>query len=322
MKKRRINDLFKSNTFILVIITVVLILIFWVVNKNYLTLGNIQSTLLNVAFDGILVIGEAIVLIGGEVDLASGALACFGGALFAILSNHGVPWVIAMILTLLIGLCCGLLHSFMINELKFMSFMATLAMATVYRGFVALFLGNKNIQVTNRHMQFFGKRVGPFPMSFIIFMILLIGYGIFLSKRTMGRSIYFVGGNRAAARLAGINPKRISYFVYMNNAVLCTMAGIIYTARMHTASPSTGANGETNAITAAVLGGVSFLGGSGSVVGCFVGVMLLDFFNTGLTAIGFPAYWQIVVRGCLLVAALIIDSVSKTRRDKKMVLTT
>ena len=126
------------------------------------------------------------------------------------------------------------------------------------------------------------------------------------------------GGNRRAARLCGINPKRISSILYINNGALAALAGAILAARMHTASPVAGNSGALDAITAAVLGGVSFVGGAGKMSGCFIGILLLNAFNAGLTAVGFPSYWQIVARGSLLVLALCFDFFSTLARRRAL----
>lgn len=315
-EKKKSNPLLRSNTFILLLVTILVIFVFFMINHNFLTIGNLRSIMFSMGFDGLLVLGVGILLIAGEVDLSSGAVACFSGAIFGLMCNMGVPWGLSLVLTVLIGIGCGTLHAFLVNDLKFMGFMATLAMAQVYRGFVSMLLENKNIQILNQGMRVLGNTLGEIPIPFVILIILLAIYAVILSRRKLGRAIYLVGGNRDAARLCGVSPKRISYFVYINSAALCSLAGIITTARMHTASPSTGNAGETDAITAAVLGGISFMGGVGSVAGCFIGVMLLDFFNSGLTAIGFPSYWQIVAKGVLLVLALAIDFISTSRKRK------
>ena len=317
-KEKKTNSLLKSNTFVLLLVTIIVIFVFFLFNHSFLSIANIRNIMISMSFDGLLVLGVGIVLLAGEVDLSSGAVACFGGMLFGVATNAGVPWGVSLILAVLVGMAFGVIHAVLVNELKFMSFMATLATAQVYRGFVSLILQNKNMQILDKSVRVMGTVVGEIPLPFIILVILMIIYGIILSKRKLGRSIYLVGGNREAARLCGVNPKKISYFVYINNAALCALAGVITAARMHTSSPTTGTAGETDAITAAVLGGVSFMGGAGSVAGCFIGVMLLDFFNSGLTAVGFPSYWQIVAKGALLVLALAVDFISTSRRQKAL----
>ena len=301
----------------MLLVAVVVIVFFFCMNQNFLSLANIQTVLLTVSFDGMLTLGAALVLIGGNVDLSTGAVACFSACVFGLACNAGGPWGLSMIIGILVGLVLGLINALLINELKFMSFISTLAVAQVYRGFVDYWLKGRNIQITNPGVRVLGATVAGIPVAFIIFIVVLIVYAVILNTRRVGRAVYQIGGNADAARLSGINPKKMSYFIYINSAFLCALAGIIWTCRMHTIATTTGTSGETNALTAAVLGGVSFMGGVGGAGACLVGVLLLDFFNSGLTTIGFPAYWQMVAKGALLILALTVDFLVNQRRKSK-----
>ena len=301
----------------MLLVAVVVIVFFFCMNRNFLSITNIQTVFLTVSFDGMLTLGAALVLIGGNVDLSTGAVACFSGCVFGLACNAGIPWGMALIIGVLVGLALGLINALLINELKFMSFISTLAVAQVYRGFVDYWLKGRNIQVTNTGVRILGATVAGIPVAFIIFIIVLLVYAVILNTRRVGRAIYQVGGNADAARLSGINPKKMSYFIYINSAFVCALAGIIWTCRMHTIATTTGTSGETNALTAAVLGGVSFMGGVGGAGACLVGVLLLDFFNSGLTTIGFPAYWQMVAKGALLILALTVDFLVNQRKQSK-----
>ena len=301
----------------MLLVAVVVIVFFFCMNQNLLSIANIQTVLLTVSFDGMLTLGAALVLIGGNVDLSTGAVACFSACVFGLACNAGVPWGLSMIIGILVGLVLGLINALLINELKFMSFISTLAVAQVYRGFVDYWLKGRNIQITNPGVRVLGATVAGIPVAFIIFIVVLIVYAVILNTRRVGRAVYQIGGNADAARLSGINPKKMSYFIYINSAFLCALAGIIWTCRMHTIATTTGTSGETNALTAAVLGGVSFMGGVGGAGACLVGVLLLDFFNSGLTTIGFPAYWQMVAKGALLILALTVDFLVNQRRKSK-----
>lgn len=318
IQNNRLKNLLRNNTFIMLLVAIAVIVFFFFINKNYLSLANIQTVLLTISFDGLLTLGAALVLIGGNVDLSTGAVACFSGCLFGLACNAGIPWGIAFALGILVGLILGLINALLINELKFMSFISTLAVAQVYRGFVDYWLTGRNIQITNPGVRVLGTTIAGIPVAFLIFIIVLIVYAVILNTRRVGRSIYLIGGNAEAARLSGVNPKKMSYFIYINSAFVCALAGIIWTCRMHTIATTTGTGGETNALTAAVLGGVSFMGGVGGAGACFVGVFLLDFFNSGLTAVGFPAYWQIVAKGALLILALTIDFLVNRSKQKKL----
>lgn len=125
------------------------------------------------------------------------------------------------------------------------------------------------------------------------------------------------GGNRAAARLCGINRKKITTILFINNGAICALADAVLAARMHNASQAA-STGNMDAITAAVLGGVAFRGGQGNMFGCFIGLALMTVFNSGLTASGLPAYWQIVVQGLLLIVALVVDFFNERSRKKAL----
>jgi len=316
----RLKKLLRSNNAVLLLVTVVVILVFYIRNHNFLSFENIRSIMNSMTFVGILTIGMGMLLIGGEVDLSSGAIACFAGLVLAMLINAGVPWGIALVLTVIFGILCGLINAFFINKLGFMNFIATLGLMSVYQGFVALITHNKNMAVVPEGVGVIGSTLlfGVIPLPFFIFVVIVVIYAFVLKRTSFGRSVFMCGGNRRAARLCGINPVRLSTILYANNGMLAAIAGAILTARMHTASPVAGSSGAVDAITAAVLGGVSFLGGSGTMAGCFIGVLLLQSFDAGLTAVGFPSYWQIVVRGCLLVLALYLDFVSTRARNRDL----
>ena len=309
--KTSAKRLLRANTTALIIITAALILLFYILNNNFLHPDNVRNILSSMSFVGVLTIGMAMLLIGGEVDLSCGAVACLSGVFAGTLMNAGIPWVYAVIVTIIFGAFCGLISAVLVNVLGFMHFIATLALMSVYQGFILVITENVITPITNESFGLIGSTSlwNLIPLPFIIMLVLMIAYGILLSNTNLGRSIYMCGGNRRAARLCGIKPKKVSVFLYINNGALAAAAGIIISARMRTASPVVGQNGAVDAITAAVLGGVSFLGGSGGFAGCFVGILLLNSFNAGLNFIGFPAYWQIVARGFLLVLALSLDFV-------------
>jgi ribose transport system permease protein len=303
------KKLLRSGNMALIFITGAVTLLLCIFNSNYLNTDNIRNILNSMSFVGVLTVGMTLLLIGGEVDLAAGAEACFSGVVIALLINAGVPWGAALVLTLAFGALCGLVNAFFINKLGFMSFIATLGMMSVYQGMVTVVTQSKNVQIPEQGFWIIGSTSlwDVVPLAFIIMLVLMIAYSVVLSNTSFGRSVYMCGGNRNAARLCGINPKKISVILYVNNGVLAAIAGVVLASRMHTASPAAGNSGAIDAITAAVLGGVSFLGGAGGMSGCFIGILLLNVFNAGLTAVGFPSYWQIVARGGLLILALCLD---------------
>ncbi|MEG1926822.1 MAG: ABC transporter permease, partial [Ruthenibacterium sp.] len=149
-------------------------------------------------------------------------------------------------------------------------------------------------------------------------IIALVVFGFILAKTKFGRSIYAIGGNKDAARLAGLNPKRIILICYIMMGILCAVGGVVFAARMNSGQPASCINLEFDAITAVILGGVSFSGGVGSIGGTVLGILLIQAFNTGLIMVNVPSFWQFVARGALLLFALTSDFIRKRNREKAL----
>jgi len=160
--------------------------------------------------------------------------------------------------------------------------------------------------------------LGIFPLPFFITAILLIIYGVILSATGFGRRVYMTGGNANAARLAGISTKRITTILFVNNGVTASLAGTLFAARMHMGSPMAITGSDLDGITAAILGGVAFTGGSGNMLGVFVGLVLLTSFQNGLVVVGLDSYFQVVAKGLLLIGALILDYYRENARLRSL----
>ena len=263
-----------------------------------------------------------MLLICGEIDLASGAEACMGGIFVVLMIQAGIPWPAALLLTIICGGLMGGLLALFVNKVGLMAFIASMAMISVYNGMAKILTDSQNIAIDQCYSSYYGVGagvvLGVFPVPFLIMAALMIIYGAILYATDFGRSIYMCGGNRAAARLCGINRKKITSILFINNGAICAFAGAVLAARMHNASPQAASTGNMDAITAAVLGGVAFRGGQGNMFGCFIGLALMTVFNSGLTASGLQAYWQIVVQGLLLIAALVVDYFNERSRKKAL----
>ena len=143
-------------------------------------------------------------------------------------------------------------------------------------------------------------------------------FGIILARTTFGKNIYAIGGNKDAARLAGLNPQKIILICFILMGILCAIGGIIFSSRMNSGQPAANVNLEFDAITAVILGGVSFMGGVGGMGGTILGIVLIQSFNTGLTMVNVPSFWQYVARGALLLFALTTDYIRKQKREKEL----
>ena len=306
----------RSKSMSLILVTCIVVIFFFLMNNNYVSGDNIRGIMNSMSVSAIIGVGMAFLLMGGGINLAASTEGCFGGVLIAMLMQTGMPWPLALLIGLLFGILTGAINSFFVNKLNFMGFISTLGMGSVYTGIVLVITMNSNVPISNQLFWQLGSYLvlGFFPAPFIIMLCLVVIYGVILAKTRFGRSVLMCGGNRSAARLAGLSPKRISTILYMNCGVLSTLAGAVLAARMHAASPNAMSSGSLDAITSAVLGGVSFMGGSGSITGMFFGALLLSAFRNGLVVIGMDAYWQLVLQGVVLIIALCVDYYSTRSR--------
>ena len=301
----------------LVIVLAVFIYLFWAINSNYLSLGNVRAIFNSAFVMGTLAIGLSCLLIGGKIDLSAGNTGMMAGIIIAILLKAGVPWVPALLITLVFGAATGVINSFFINRMRFAPFIATLAISTIYAGLSLVITNGANIPINNKGFLMLGSiNLWIFPLPFLILFVLLIIYGFILSATGFGRRIYMTGGNANATRLAGINPKRIISILFINNGVIACLAGSILASRMAMGSPSGVTGSDLDGITAAILGGVAFTGGAGNMVGVFFGILLITSFQNGLVVVNLESYYQVVAKGILLIAALILDYYREKARLK------
>jgi len=213
----------------------------------------------------------------------------------------------------------GGLNAFFVNGLNMMSFIATIGMASVWQGMAYILTNSIAFNFRNPSFLVIGSTAifRILPLIFIILVVLVIVYGLMLSQTKFGRQMYMAGGNRGAARLAGIKPKKIHTILFINSGIVSALGGVLLASNMHKGDPAPLTQGM-DAFTAAVLGGISFTGGAGGTGGLFVGLMLLSFFNNGLTTVGLPSYWQIFAQGMLLILALLFDFYRENRRLKML----
>jgi ribose transport system permease protein len=319
MVGKRIKHILKSKEMLLVLISIVIIVIFRLVNPNFLSAGSLSGIMQAMSITGILAVGIGTLLIGGSIDLSGSQVCLFGGVICALMMKAGVPWVIAVVITLIAGGVIGGINAFLISKLNMMAFIATIAVSNVLSGINLAITNAQNVPIPVESFWWGGKLVFKvFPVPFIIMTLLMIVYSFVLNKTQFGRNVYLVGGNMAAARLAGVNPKKVRTILYINSGVLAAFSGIVLASRMQSAAPQSQSDTQLNALTAAILGGIAFTGGAGGMAGCFIGVMLFSFFNSGLNSLAIDAYWSLIASGCLLVIALTVDFFNERSREKNL----
>ena len=293
-------------------------------NRNYFSVVNLVNILVASSLVGLVAIGHTYLIIAGQNDLSPGSVAAFSGVLAALLMQLSMNLPLTIVITLAAG---ALIGSF--NKIKLQAFIATLVTQSIVRGFAYILCGGKPIAIADKHFIALGKLRFPdlsplgvdfagIPLAVWIMLIAFALFGFMLAKTRFGRSIYVIGGNQDAARLAGLNPHRIVLTAFMMMGVMCALGGIVFAARMNSGQPAANVNLEFDAITAVILGGVSFSGGVGTMGGTLLGVLLIQAFNTGLTMVQVDSFWQFVARGTLLFFALTTDYLRKRNHARQL----
>ena len=308
-----------GDKMVLFLAIVVVFILFTSLNKNYFSVTNIINILVAGSLVGMVAIGHTYLIIAMQNDLSPGSLAALSGVIVALLLQKGVPIVLAILLTLCIGALVGVFNAWMVNCIQIEAFIATLVTQMIVRGAAYIICDGKPVSISNQSFNALGKvRFLNIPIPVWTMIVCLIVFGFILSKTKFGRSVYAIGGSSEAARLAGLNPRRIILICFVMIGVVTSRGGILFAARMNAGQPSANVNLEFDAITAVVLGGTSFAGGVGDMVGTVLGIFLIQSFNTGLTMVNVSSFWQYVARGALLLFALTSDYIRKQRREKSL----
>lgn len=254
----------------------------------------------------------AIVLAG--IDLSVGSVLALSGCIAALLMSKGVNIVFAIVAGLLCGALCGLISGIAIVGVRMPPFIATLGMMSIARGLTYVITGGWPIDGLPDSFLFLGQgMIGPVPMPVIIMLFCIIVGHIVMSSTAFGRSIYAIGGNEQAAFLSGIKINKVKISVYTLAGLLSGLAGIIMTSRLSSAQPNSGLGIELDVIAAVIIGGASFAGGEGTIIGTFIGAAFMGILRNGLVLLNVSAFWQQVVIGAVIMGAVAIDFL-RTRR--------
>ena len=286
-------------------------------NEYFLTAGNISNVLLQTSINGILAIGMTFVILTRGIDLSVGSVVALTGivsASFATTSaTAGIagapytPWL-AYPVGILVGIACGALVGVIVSRFSVPSFVATLGMLSAARGMTLIYGGGKPVPALTPDFRWIGTGdVFGIPMPVVLFaMVFMVSWWI-LNRTRFGRYIYAVGGNPHAAHTSGINVTRLRFAVYVISGGLAGLAGMVLTARTGSALPQAGIAYELDAIAAVVIGGTSLAGGVGRITGTLIGALIIGVMNNGLDLMGIQSYYQQVLKGALIVGAVMLD---------------
>jgi ribose transport system permease protein len=289
-----------------------------IASPHFLTIDNLLNVLRQSAINAILALGQLMVIITAGIDLSIGSVMAVCNVVFAMLLHAGWHPVAACATVLVLGSAVGLLNGLLLTRLRLPHpFISTLGTMNVGRGAALLLAGGIPISgLSPGFRAAFGGDAFGLPMPIVIAAVAYVCGHIFLAKTVWGRDLYAIGGNREAARLSGIPVDRRLNLAYTLSGAAAALAALVLAARMNSGFPLAGTGAELDAIAAVIIGGASFFGGVGGVGGTMIGALIIAFLRNGLNLLDVSAYWQVIVIGAVIVAAVWID-VMRQRRTRE-----
>ena len=287
-----------------------IVVIISIMSPSFLTMNNLFNVLRQVSINALIAFGMTFVILTGGIDLSVGSILALTGAVTAGMMSGGMDPTLAMLLGVLLGVLLGAINGLIIAKGKVAPFIATLATMTIFRGLTLVYTEGRPISGLGDSFTFqmLGKGyILGIPVPVITMAISFAVLYFVLKKTTFGRRVYAVGGNEEASRLSGINVDRIKIYVYSLAGGLSAIASLILTSRLNSAQPTAGNMFELDAIAAVVLGGTSLTGGRGWIVGTLVGALIIGVLNNGLNLIGVSSFFQQVVKGAVILIAVLLD---------------
>lgn len=321
MKKSNalMNVLKKSNMTAIGAVLILMIILASVFSPYFLDIYNLQSLIRDLAFIGMIGIGQSLLLLTGELDLSVGKIASLCGIMSGMMMmNWGWNPYVSLLGALVFGLILGCINGLIITKLRLNAMVATIGMQGVYGGINLVLTKGKAITGIPSSIHILGKgNLGPIPVPFVFTLIVLILVLFLVKKTKTGRYIYAIGNNKDAAKVLGIRVDKIRVMIYSIVGLISAMAGILYVARLGSAQSSIGENWPMNSIASSVIGGVALTGGIGNPAGALIGAAIISIIQNMIVLFGVNVYWQSAVSGFVVVIAISFSSLSVIFREKK-----
>jgi inositol transport system permease protein len=318
LNRERFGDYVRKYAIIGILIAMVALLAI-LTGGTFLQAQNLINVVRQVSVIAILAIGVTVAIISTGIDLSVGSVLALSAVVSASLAqqpgatnemypNFHPPVIVAILAGLGVGALAGFVNGFLIARFRIAPFIATLGMFTAARGLALIYSNGRPISKLEDGYNFLGQGVIlGVPVPIILLLVVAVGAHLMLNNTRFGRHVYAIGGNEQAARVSGINISRTKIGIYAFSGTLAALGGIILAGRIGSGNPQLGTGSELDAITAAVIGGTSFSGGIGTVWGSIVGALIIGSLNTGLDLLNVSPFAQQVVKGVIIVIAIIID---------------
>ncbi len=307
---------FQLNTQMLVLIVIVALWIFLSATSRYFfTLSNIRNLFSQEAIIGVLAVGQLYVIVTAGIDLSVGAVAALSNIILTMLVISGTPVPLAILISLCVATGIGLINGIVVYELNMPPFIVTLGTMTIAMGAALLLSGGTNISGLPISFANFGSGIFlGMPNLFWLLIIVVILGEIFLRFSRFGKYVYAVGSSVEAARLSGVNVRKVIYGVYTLSGFLAGVGGIMLTVRLWMGVPTAGSDYNLNSIAAAAIGGASLFGAQGTVIGAFLGAIVMSTIYNGTVLLNINSFWQEVIVGALILGTVAIDQIKKRQK--------
>jgi len=304
----------------IILILVLLIIVFWALNPQFTSVTNIMNIGRQTAVIAIIAAGMTFAILIAGIDLSVGAIVAMAGVAAALMMKMGLSWILASIIGVLVGALVGLFNGAITAAFELPPLLVTLGCMNIIRGLAYVITNGRPVWgLPDSFANFAAGNILLIPTPIVIMIVVYIISWFILKKTVFGINVYAVGDNIEAARLSGINVKKVQLMALMYTGLFTGVAGIITASRLFSGQPMVGQGYELDAIAAVVLGGTSLAGGEGNIWGSLVGAIIIGVIHNGLNLIGMSPYIQIVLIGVIIVLAIIFDRIRKIVSESRKV---
>lgn len=305
-----------SREMVLLVVLIVLMIVMSQLSPIFFTLGNLLNTSRFFVEVGLMALGMTLIIITGGIDLSVGSNLALVSVAVGFSFVVGLPLPLAIVFGLVVGVGAGLFNGLFITLLDLHPLVVTLGTLALFQGLAYGVSEAEAVSDFPGWFAYFGQAyLGPIPGQLFIFIVAVVVVWLILSRTRFGRYVYAIGNNEEAARFSGVPVRRVKLALYSGIGLLVAIASVIYTSRVYTARGDSGVGLELDVISAVVLGGASIYGGSGTIAGTVLGVLIIATLRNGLILAGVPSTWQLFVLGVLLLVAVFLNEFFRRREE-------
>ncbi len=317
MVNTKIKNIFYNYS--LLIISILLIIVFAVMNDNYLTASNLGVILRQASLLALLGMGQTVILLTGNINLSVGSAIALSTVIFAPMLKSDIPFILPVLLITATGMVLGLLTGLIVTKLNVPSFIATFAMNYIFRGVAWLLLGNDIIYNFADDFRVIGNGdLMGIPNTIVYMVVLGVILHILLTKTTWGSRVYFTGSNFLAAEYSGVKVKNIIVSAYVLGGLIFALTGVVYLARLNAAEPGSGGSYALDSIAVVLIGGTSIKGGQGGVFGTVIGAIIISTIKNGMNFLQVSSDLQSLYMGVIIILAVFMNQYVAKKKEQSI----